>query len=348
MKKTLALLLIISFVLVSASTALAAKVNWRLVTHAMPGTEQQIIAEKFCETVKTLSGGEFVIEPFAAGVLFPVFETFDAVANGVVDSAMVYSAYWPGKDPLFNFTTQPGSPLSTYAEGAYLAEKLEPWFEKLYAKHRIKYLGHAMVSPLYEQLMSVVPINGIEDLKGKKIRTSGIGAQFYRALGATTVSLSAPEIYTAFQTKNIDAAEWTFWDENMRMGFHEVATYVVDPAFQNGTCEYFPLVVNPSRWDSLPQEYKDIVMVARDRIRYLSAMVLVPEMKAKQKWEAMPNITVVRWSAEDEAKARAAGHALMVEECSKSPEGQEFLEIYRTTLWELGYADDAKALGYTE
>jgi TRAP-type mannitol/chloroaromatic compound transport system substrate-binding protein len=238
--------------------------------------------------------------------------------------------------------------LSTYAEGAYLVENLEPWFKKLYAKHGLTYLGHAMVSPLYEQLMSVVPIDSIDKIKGLRIRTSGIGGQFYKALGATTVSLSAPDIYTALQTSSIEAAEWTFWDENMRMGFNEVASYVLDPAFQNGTCEYFPLVVNTASWEALSQENKDIVFAARDRMRYLSAMVYNKEIIAREKWKAMPSVTVVKWSPEEEAKARSVGHKVVSDAAAKSPEGKEFLKIYSTTLWELGYKKDAKELGYTE
>ncbi|WP_045220929.1 TRAP transporter substrate-binding protein DctP [Desulfonatronum thioautotrophicum] len=348
MKKYFTIFMTIVFLAILSHAAFAQQVRWRLVTHAMPGTEQQRIAEVFSETVKTLSGGQFTIETYPAGVLFPVFETFDNLANGVVNAAMVYSAYWTGKDPLFNFTTQPGSPLSTYAEGAYLVEKLEPWFEKLYAKHRITYLGHAMVSPIYEQLMSVVPIDSIDKLQGLRIRASGIGGQYYRALGATSVSLSAPEIYTALQTRSIEAAEWTFWDENMRMGFHEVVSYVKDPAFQNGTCEYFPLVVNPASWNALSPEYKEIVLAARDRIRYLSAMVYNHEIIAREKWKDLPNITVVRWTPEEEAQARSVGHKLVYEEAQKSAEGKEFLEIYRTALWDLGYRDEAKELGYEE
>ncbi len=346
MKKQLAILLSLVCLLLAAQTAFAAEVNWRLVTHAMPGTEQQRIAEVFSETVRTLSDGEFAIKSYPAGVLFPVFETFDNLANGMVNAGMVYSAYWPGKDPLFYLTTQPGSPLSTYAEGAYLVEKLEPWFKKLYAKHGLTYLGHAMVSPLYEQLMSVVPIESVEQIKGLRIRTSGIGGQFYKALGATTVSLSAPDIYTALQTKSIEAAEFTFWDENMRMGFNEVAKYVLDPAFQNGTCEYFPLVVNTDSWNSLPQKYKDIVFAARDRIRYLSAMVYNREIIAREKWKAMPNIKIVKWSNVEQAKARAVGHKVVREMGEKSPEGKEFLDIYGSVLVELGYQEDAKVLGY--
>lgn len=343
-KATLALAFV--FVLVAAQASFAAH-KWRTVTHAMPGTEQQKIVEDFCETIKTLSAGELVIEPYAAGVLFPVFESFDNIANGLVEMGMVYGAYWPGKDQGFMLTTRPGCPINTYAEAAYLDAKLEPYFAKLYAKHNLKYLGHFMESPIYEQLMSVVPIGGIADLKGKKIRTSGFGAQFYRALGATTVSLSAPEIYTAFQTKNIDAAEWTFWDENMRMGFHEVAQYVIDPAFQNGTCEYFPLVVNPEAWDKLPKNLQDIVIVARDQARYRSAMVYVEEVKSREKWKEMPNIKIVRWSPEDEKAARETGMKLVKEECEKTPEGQEYLKTYREVLWELGYRDEAKLMGFT-
>lgn len=348
MKRKLTIILSALFLVLAAQTSFAATIKWRMVTHAMPGTEQQRIADVFSDTVRTLSEGEFDIKAYPAGVLFPVFETFDNLANGMVNAGMVYSAYWPGKDPLFYLTTQPGSPLSTYAEGAYLVEKLEPWFEKLYAKHGLTYLGHAMVSPLYEQLMSVVPIHSVEQIKGLRIRTSGIGGQYYKALGATTVSLSAPDIYTALQTKSIEAAEFTFWDENMRMGFNEVANYVLDPALQNGTCEYFPLVVNTESWNALSQKHKDIIFAARDRIRYLSAMVYNREIIAREKWKAMPGVKVVSWNAVEQAKARAVGHKVVRETAEKSAEGKEFLDIYRSTLWELGYHEDAQELGYQQ
>ena len=344
MKKFLVALVLVIAVATSASAAH----RWRAVTHAMPGTEQQKIVEDFCATVKVLSKGELTIEPFAAGVLFPVFESFDNLANGVVEVAMVYGAYWPGKDAGFLLTTRPGCPLGTYAEGAYLDEKLESYFANLYAKFGIQHLGHFMVSPIYEQLMSVVPIRSLEELKGVRIRTSGFGALYYNALGATTVSLPAPEIYTALQTRNIDAAEWTFWDENMRMTFHEVVSHVVDPAFQNGTCEYFPLTINKAKWDALPQHLKDIIIVARDQARYRSAMVLVEEMKSREIWKSLPNITITRWSPEDEAKARTIGQQLVKEECEKTEAGKWYLETYRNVLWELGYREEAKNLGYKE
>jgi len=80
----------------------------------------------------------------------------------------------------------------------------------------------------------------------------------------------------------------------------------------------------------------------------LSAMVYVEEVKAREKWKAMPNMEVIRWSPEDEKKAREIGMKLVYDECMKTPEGQEYLEIYRTALWDLGYKEEAKSMGYKE
>jgi TRAP-type mannitol/chloroaromatic compound transport system substrate-binding protein len=83
--------LVLAVVLLAAASADAGE-RWRLVSHAMPGTSQFHLSEIFCDTVRELSDGELVIEPFAAGVLFPVFDSFDNVANGVVEISMVYGA----------------------------------------------------------------------------------------------------------------------------------------------------------------------------------------------------------------------------------------------------------------
>ena len=330
------------------STSACAAFRWRATTHAMPGTVQQQIVEDFAETIRVLSQGELIIETFPVDVLFSVFETIDHLSNGVIEMSMVYSAYWPGRDPRFFLTTRPGCPLGTYAEGAYLDERLHPFFEYLYAQFGITHLRHFMNSPIYEQLLSNSPISTIADLQGLRIRASGIGGRFYNALGATAVSLSAAEIYTALQLGTIDAAEWTFWDENIRMNLHEVVTYVKDPAFQNGTCTYFPLTVNTAAWNSLPEHLQNIVLVARDRARYRSAMVLVDELKSREVWRAMPNITIVRWSPEEEARARAIGLQLVRETAEQTEWGRWYLDIYRTVLWELGYREEAITLGFEE
>ena len=326
----------------------SAEIRWRIAGHNMPGTEQQIIAEDFAETVRVLSNGELIIEAFAAGVLFPVFDTFENLSNGVVEMSTAYGGYWPGIDRRFLLIIRPGCPIHRWAEGAYLEERLEPLITELYAEYGIHNLGHLMVAPMYEQLLSTVPINTLADLQGVRVRSSGFGARFYDALGATTVSVSPPEIYTALQTRNIDAAEYTYWDENMRMGFHEVVSYVLADALHVGSNDASSFTINKAAWESLPEHLQNIVIVALDQARYRSAMTWIHEARARLRWEALPHITIVEWSPEDQAAARAVGQRLYKEEAEQTEWGKRVLDVYRNVLWELGYKEEARNLGYEE
>ncbi len=94
---------------------------------------------------------------------------------------------------------------------------------------------------------------------------------------------------------------------------------------------------------------KDVILTARDKVRYHASMLYNNELIARQKWkESMPNIQYVKWSDADEKKARETGMRLILKMCNDVPDGEEYLEIYRNTLWELGYSDEAKVLGYKE
>jgi TRAP-type mannitol/chloroaromatic compound transport system substrate-binding protein len=300
----------------------------------------------FAETVYTLSGGELAIEVFASGVLFPVFDTFDAASNGVIEMHMLFGLYWPGKDPHFNLLSRPGCPITTFMEAAYLEEQLLEWQNRLYNPHGQTYLGPFTVSTVFEQLMSTVPIRTIEDLQGLRIRSSGFGARFFNALGATAVSLPLPELYPAFQTGAIDAGEWTSWEDNMRLGFHEVVSYVVDPSLHCGIIEYMALVVNTAAWEALPQRIQNIIQVAREQAIYRSSLVYIDEIRAKRRWAELPNIEIITWSDEDMRRARETGLTLLREEAEQTELGMEFLTIYRNTLWDLGHTEEALVLGF--
>ncbi len=332
---------------VSSKAEAADKVfKWRLVTHSMVGTYRYKHVEAFADMVNKASNGRLIIEPYGAGVLFPVFDSFDAIRDGVVEMGMIYSAYWAGKDPFFAiFATRPVSPILTFHEGMYLDQRAFPIAEKVYKKHGITYLGTADCS-VPEILMMSTPIRSLADFKGKQIRSSGMGAQFYTALGASAVSLSAPEIYTAMQTGTIDAAEWTEWKENEEMGLMEVTKYVMDPAHHGGTNEDKGLIVNEKKWAELPDDLKAIVLAARDHMRYLSAITNSSEAaKTKQQWLAK-GVDIITLPEEDVVKMREIAANVLKEWGKKNAECKEYLDLYAEVLNELGYTREAVTLGY--
>src|SRR5690606_32415713 len=85
-----------------SGSAVSQEVNWRAVSHQLPGTARFAGTVKpFAECVSTASSGRMNIQVFGGGVLHPVTESLDAVRNGVVQMGMIWSGYWAGKNPVF-------------------------------------------------------------------------------------------------------------------------------------------------------------------------------------------------------------------------------------------------------
>lgn len=321
--------------------------KWRTVSHSTVGTNHFKMIEEFCDHIKIASQGRLIIEPFGAGVLFPVFNTFDSVKNGLVEMGMVSTGYWVGRDPAFGiFATRPGCPIRNYDEVMYLDQKAYPLMEALYAKHGIKLLGTFDTCAAEPLMLSKQKLESLADFKGLNIRTSGLGAQFYKALGASPVSVSGPEIYTALQLNTVDAAEWMGWRENMEMAFQEVVKYVLEPASHlGGTSNQF-LLVNPEKWNELPADLKQIVLLARDEARYKSAItVKIDNAAFRHKWEAK-GVEVFSLPETEFKKMREIGMKVFKEYAESNPVGKEYLKIYSEALYDLGYSEEASFFGY--
>lgn len=339
---TLVLFFITAFY-ANMATAAENVYKWRAVTHSLVGTDRYKTVASFCDMVKKASNGRLIIEPYGAGVLFPVFDSFDSVKNGVVQMGMVWSGYWASKDPTFALIgSRPGDPLTNFSEEMYLEEKVMSIKQRLYKKYGVTYLGTFDYAPP-EILCSVVPIKTLADFKGKNIRTGGLGSLFFRKLGANPVSLAAPEIYTALQMRTIDAAEFTDWKENKDMGLHEVTKYVIQPCLHMGSNEDKGLIINDKAWQSLPKDLQEIVFACLDHARYQSGITNpTASTKAKKDWIAK-KVQIINLSDADVKKARIMGAQTMREQ-AKNQDAKDYLKVYASVLDELGYKDMAKAV----
>lgn len=334
----------------SSQSSVSNKVyKWRLVTHQLPNTARYTSTiVPFAEAVKKASGGRLIIEPYGAGILFPVADSLDSVKNGIVEMAAVWSGYWAGKDPFFALAASiPADPIANYSQHYYRSEKLNPLITQVYKKYGVTCLGGFDFGP-NEILMTVKPIEKLADFKGITIRTGGIGGEFYAKLGASTVSLSAPEIYQALQLRTVDAAEYNDWIVNSEMGLHEVTKYVIEPVLHTGPIDDKVLIVNPKAWSELPQDLQEIVLNAMDVARFKSASAYeAAGIIAKNKY-LKSGAKIITLSQEDVKQARKVASDLLKAYEKKSPECAEFIKIYSQVLNDLGYEEEAKNLGYTK
>lgn len=104
-------------------------------------------------------------------------------------------------------------------------------------------------------LFSRVPIKGLDDLKGKKIRASGwTTSEFVTALGATGVTISFGEVPQSLQRGVVDCAI-TGSLSGYSAGWGEVSKYIYP--LPVGGWDYVVGVMSMSTWNKLSKEQQD-------------------------------------------------------------------------------------------
>lgn len=104
---------------------------------------------------------------------------------------------------------------------------------------------------------STRPVNSAADLPGLKIRVpvSPMGISLFKSLGASPTSLQFSEVYSALQTKIVDAQENPLAIMQTAK-LYEVQKYC---SLTNHSWDGYHFVFNGRRWKSLPDDVKTII-----------------------------------------------------------------------------------------
>jgi TRAP-type mannitol/chloroaromatic compound transport system substrate-binding protein len=105
------------------------------------------------------------------------------------------------------------------------------------------------------------PIKNWDDLKGIKIRMSGIAADIYKEAGMAVVTLAPGEIIPAAQRGVLDAAEIQGGDPDLKLGFHQVWRYTYAPGMAEAN-NVQEMLINKAVWDKLEPGLQEIIKSA--------------------------------------------------------------------------------------
>lgn len=226
-------------------------------------------ANRVAARIEALSEGQITVKVFAAGELVPAFQAFDAVADGVADLYHGAEYYWTSKSKGFAFFTA--------VPFGMTAQEIMGWidfgggqalWDELSGQFGVKALqaantGHQMGGWFKKE------INGLDDLKGLKMRIPGQGGDVLRALGGSAIALSGGEIYQSLQTGAIDATEWVGPWNDYYLGFHREAPFYYGPGFHEPGAS-LAVGVNRGVWDDLSDTEKALVSSACAEVNHLS------------------------------------------------------------------------------
>lgn len=270
---------------------------------------QHIAAKKFNELLEQKTGNALKLNLFPDSTLGNAQTMISGVRGGTIDLEMSSSSNFTGLVPQLNVIDIPF--IFQNREHAYsvldgeigqgLMNELEAQGLKGLAFWEVGFRGFTN---------SKHPVTKPDDIKGLKVRTNQnpMYIQSFKILGANPVPMPLAELYTALETKAVDAQEHPIgivWSSKL----YEVQKYF---SFTNHGYTPLLVVMNKAKFDSLPAEQqKALLEAAREAGQYQRQLNLdneqgIIEKMKKAGIEFVDNLDTKPFKAAVEGETRKA------------------------------------------
>jgi TRAP-type mannitol/chloroaromatic compound transport system substrate-binding protein len=225
------------------------------------------MAQQYITRVNEMAGGRLKIDLLHGGAVVHPFQVLDGVHGGQIDMAHTVTVYWYGKHkaaslfgtgPVFGFNANEGLGWIYAGGGKELFEELQVKIMKLNVKSFF-----AMPMPTQPLGWFKKPPASANDLKGLKYRTVGLAADLFQSMGLAVAQLPGGEIVPAMERGVIDAFEFNNPTSDRRFGSANVAKNYMLGSHHQAT-EYFEIMINRAKFNSLPKEHQAIVQYAAE------------------------------------------------------------------------------------
>ncbi len=212
-----------------------------------------VLAGEWAKEIEKRTNGRVKITIFPGGTLTPADKCYDGVVKGISDIGMSALGYTRGKFPLTEVIDLPLG----YKKGVGATNLINQYCKKFQPKEfdevKVLYL-HAHGPGI---LHSKKAVHKLEELKGIRIRSTGLSAKVVSALGATPVAMPMGETYDALQRgmaegsmAPMESLEGWKWGEVVKF-----TTESFGSAYSTG----FFVVMNKDKWNALPPDVRKII-----------------------------------------------------------------------------------------
>ena len=221
-----------------------------------------VLADQWAKEIAKRTGGRVKITLFPGGTLSPADKCYDGVVKGISDIGMSVLGYTRGRFPLTEVIDLPLG----YRDGLGATRLVNSYWEKFQPKE------FADVQVLYLQahgpgiLHTKKPVAKLEDLKGLRIRSTGLSSKVVSALGGVPVAMPMPETYDALKRGMVDGSMAPM-ESLQGWKWGEVIKSTTE-SYGSAYSTAFFVVMNRDKWKALPPDLqKMITQVNQEWIR---------------------------------------------------------------------------------
>ena len=203
--------------------------------------------------IEKQTDGKVKITFFPGSTLTPGDKNYDGVVQGISDMAMADLAYTRGRFPLCEVFYLPLG-----YKSALVATRM---MNEFYKKFKPKELDDTKVLFLHGHGPALIhtkkPVQKLEDLKGMKIRSTGMSTKVVAALGAVPVAMTMSEAYDALSKGIVEGIICPI--EALEGWKHAEVVKSTTDCFAVSYSACFFVNMNQAKWAALPPEHQKVV-----------------------------------------------------------------------------------------
>jgi TRAP-type transport system periplasmic protein len=280
--------------LAAPGPAAAQELSMGNVNPARHGTT--LAAQAFIDKLAELSGGKIKVAHHHSGALGGEREVAQQIQLGAVDLGPITTA------PLSTLVPELSVFQLPYIFRDYEhvfktldgSDVLQSYYAGVLDKKGFRLIG--FIAAGYRGIYGHYPINGIADVKGRKVRVQEdkILVATFKALGMISTPIAFPEVATALQTKVIDFAEGginTFYHNK----FYDIVKYVADVRH---THQVVALIMSKAAWEKQDAAGQKAITDAWAHARAFNRKFILDEDKSIQDDVRAKGVTITKPDAE--------------------------------------------------
>jgi len=222
-----------------------------------------MLGDWLAPTLEKMSDGRLTMDVFYAAQLVPNEELVDAAVNGVVDAFDISEGYFSGTFPwtftagMEPFISRGGTEIF---EWTYDWEngKVFEWQQKQWNPIGIRFMSHVPANGL--SVICSKEFDSLADAPELMVRTHSASAIFWEFLGARTIYIPGPEIYTGLQLGTCDCASWKQAGSFRDFHWDEVAKYIIQPPYMPYAAHQNYVALRA--WDELSPDLQEMTDLA--------------------------------------------------------------------------------------
>jgi TRAP-type C4-dicarboxylate transport system substrate-binding protein len=212
-----------------------------------------VLTEEWAKEIEKKTDGMVRFRIFHGGTLTPPEQAYDGVVKGISDATSANLAWTMGRFPFTEILHYPWG----FKDTPTAVRLVNEFFDKFRPKEfdDVKMLFQFVVPPRF--LHSNKAVNRLEDIKGLKIRCTGIEARVATALGGTPVTMPITEAYDALSRGVVDSIRVSN-DALESFKMAEVTKFTTE-AFSVSTVDVAVGVINKAKWNAIPPNAQKVI-----------------------------------------------------------------------------------------